>query len=199
MVDVSYQMVLSTLQTVGLLVGIFYYVLTLRNQQKNQEISQRNQKAAHETRQLQYLLEFTKETVESSHKDLKQFWGSMTAEWSDFKDYLEKYGPYTEHFNYRMSTWNRFHIAGLMVRDGLVDVKTYMEYVGDSPVKMWGKYKEIVYEYRTRLKNPVMYLGWEILAEEIEKYRLQMGWGPVGNAVTIEDILNMKDNQTTNP
>ena len=31
MVDVSYQMVLSTLQTVGLLVGIFYYVMVPRN------------------------------------------------------------------------------------------------------------------------------------------------------------------------
>ena len=86
MAEFTYQMVLSTLQTVGLLVGISYYVLTLRNQQKNQEISLRKQKVTHETRQLQYLLEFTKETVEESYTNLKQYWDSMTAEWTDFND-----------------------------------------------------------------------------------------------------------------
>ena len=38
MVDVSYQMVLSTLQTVGLLVGIVYYLTIMRNSQKNQQM-----------------------------------------------------------------------------------------------------------------------------------------------------------------
>ena len=32
MVEITYQMVLSTLQTAGILVGISYYILTLRNQ-----------------------------------------------------------------------------------------------------------------------------------------------------------------------
>ena len=35
MVEITYQMVLSTLQTAGLLVGISYYILTQRNQQKS--------------------------------------------------------------------------------------------------------------------------------------------------------------------
>ena len=192
MVDVTYQMVLSTLQTVGLLVGIFYYVLTLRNQQKNQEISQRNQKAAHETRQLQYLLEFNKELVETTHKNLQQYWDAMTAEWTDFDDYLEKHGPYTEHFNYRMTVWNRNHITGLMIRDGLIDVKTYVEYVGQGPVLMWNKYKDIIYEYRKRFQNPIMHQGWEILASEIEKYRIEQGWGPTRNVVTMEDLFKLK-------
>jgi hypothetical protein len=39
MVDLTYQMVLSTLQTAGLLVGIFYYIMALRNQQKSQDIT----------------------------------------------------------------------------------------------------------------------------------------------------------------
>ena len=39
MAEITYQMVLSTLQTVGLLVGIFYYVITLRNQEKTRHAS----------------------------------------------------------------------------------------------------------------------------------------------------------------
>ena len=38
MAEITYQMVLSTLQTVGLLVGIFYYVMTLNYSRKNQEL-----------------------------------------------------------------------------------------------------------------------------------------------------------------
>ena len=49
MAEITYQVVLSTLQTFGLLVGIFYYVMTLRNQQKNQQL-------ALETRQAQLFM-----------------------------------------------------------------------------------------------------------------------------------------------
>ena len=38
MVDVTYQMVLSTLQTAGILVGIIYYLTIMRNSQKNQQM-----------------------------------------------------------------------------------------------------------------------------------------------------------------
>ena len=57
MAEITYQMVLSTLQTVGLLVGIFYYVTTMRNAQKtreltleSQELSQKAQEQSLETK-----------------------------------------------------------------------------------------------------------------------------------------------------
>ena len=50
MVDVRYQMVLSTLQTAGILVGIAYYIMTIRNQQKNQDMQL-------ETRQAQLFMQ----------------------------------------------------------------------------------------------------------------------------------------------
>jgi hypothetical protein len=104
----------------------------------------------------------------------------MFAEWSNFDDYMEKYGPFKdpETHSYKAFTWRRFHINGLMLRDGLIDVATYVEYLGDTPALMWKKYKGIVEEYRRGLNNPTWYLGWEILAKEIEKYREQQGWGP---------------------
>ena len=185
MVDVSYQMILSTLQTVGLLVGIYYYVMTLRNQQRNQE-------TIYETRQLQYLLEWNKDKIERTYSNIKQYENAMTAEWTDFSDYLKKYGPDTEHFNYRMNVWGNYHVTGLMSRDGLIDVKSYMEYIGDGPVMMWRKYRDIIMEYRRRFNNPVLYLGWEILAEEIDEYRISQGWGSAGGPRTTEELSNMK-------
>ena len=49
MVDITYQIVLSTLQTVALVVGIAYYLFIMRN-------SQRNQQMQLETRQAQLFM-----------------------------------------------------------------------------------------------------------------------------------------------
>ena len=52
MVDVSYQMVLSTLQTIALIVGIFYYLTIMRNQQKTRELSLQAQELTLESQEL---------------------------------------------------------------------------------------------------------------------------------------------------
>jgi hypothetical protein len=75
MVDVTYQMVLSTLQTAGLLVSIFYYITVLRNQQKNQEISLRNQEKTLES------LELTRKSQEDAlHTRQAQFFMDIYKE-----------------------------------------------------------------------------------------------------------------------
>ena len=53
MVEITYQMMLSTLQTVGLLVGIAYYITIMRNAQKTRELTLKSQEHATETRQAQ--------------------------------------------------------------------------------------------------------------------------------------------------
>ena len=45
MVEVTYQMVLSTLQTTGILVGIFYYIMTLNNTRKSQRLTLESRQA----------------------------------------------------------------------------------------------------------------------------------------------------------
>jgi uncharacterized membrane-anchored protein YhcB (DUF1043 family) len=50
MVEITYQMVLSTLQTIALIVGIAYYLIIMRNSQRNQALALRAQEQALETR-----------------------------------------------------------------------------------------------------------------------------------------------------
>jgi len=45
MVEVTYRMVLSTLQTTGILVGIFYYIMTLNNTRKSQRLTLESRQA----------------------------------------------------------------------------------------------------------------------------------------------------------
>ena len=47
MVEITYQMVLSTLQTVGLLVGITYYLIIMRNSQRAQQLQLRARRDRH--------------------------------------------------------------------------------------------------------------------------------------------------------
>ena len=54
MVEVTYQMVLSTLQTAGILAGITYYIMTLQNTKKNQQLQL-------ETRQAQLFMQVYRE------------------------------------------------------------------------------------------------------------------------------------------
>ena len=67
-----------------------------------------------------------------------------------------------------------------MIRDGLLDIKTYMEYLGDSPIQVWMKYKDIIEEFMRQFQLPTYLIGMEILAEELNKYRIKQGWGPKG-------------------
>jgi len=153
----------------GVIAGFSYYVLTVR-------ANQRNHKIATETRQIQYLQNIVQEQIEGSPEDFQEI---MSQEWSNFDDFLEKYGIGNNPRNYRIrnSIWRGYNTAGLMLRDGLIDVETYIEYLGDVPIQVWMKYGDIIREFREIFQLPCYMIGMEYLATELDKYRLKKGWG----------------------
>ena len=62
--QVTFQTIFQFLQTVGILVGVFYYVLTIRANQRNQELARKAQEQALETRQTQLFMYFHEKLVE---------------------------------------------------------------------------------------------------------------------------------------
>ena len=74
MVEITYQMVLSTLQKVGLLIGIVYYLIIMRNSQRNQQIQL-------ETRKVQLFMQIYQQIT--SEETLKASMELMTL---DIKD-----------------------------------------------------------------------------------------------------------------
>ena len=103
----------------------------------------------------------------------------MSQEWSDFDDFLDKYGigNNPENYKIRNAIWRSYNTAGLMVREGMLGVETYVEYLGDTPVQAWMKYRDIIGEFRLVFGLPKYMIGMEILADELEKYRIEQGWG----------------------
>ena len=83
MAEITYQMVLSTIQTLGLLVGIFYYIMTLQNTRKNQQIQL-------ETRQAQLFMTLHIEDITQRASESLDI--MMSLEYEDLDDFESKYG-----------------------------------------------------------------------------------------------------------
>jgi len=166
-IQATYYMVAAT----GVLVAALYYIYNIRTTQRNMKINQ-------ETRQIQILLDLNKD-INESLSSMQQWLAMRNAEWSSFDEYQTKYGPGVdpEGHSYRLNMWRRMHVMGLMVRDGLINLDTFMEYVGDSPASFWLKYGDLIKEYRIRFQFPTYFSGFEYLADEVNRYRISKGWG----------------------
>jgi hypothetical protein len=115
MVEITYQMVLSTIQTIGILVGIIYYIFSIRS-------SQRNQQMQLETRQAQLYMALLDRW--NTKEFAKQRYDSYRMEWTDLDDFREKYNRRNNSDIF--ASWNTFgrSILGLaeLKRKGLIDI-----------------------------------------------------------------------------
>jgi hypothetical protein len=155
MVDVSYQMVLSTLQTVGLLVGIFYYIMTLRNQNM--------------TRKGQLLMQtFTRVDTPQRQKALVAM---FEIKFKDFNEFLEKYGPNsgTEYWGHIGNMQLFTECLGGMVRENYIDICGVATLLGGGIVYYWSMLEPIK-EQLTSYLYPRWCVETEYLYYELLKY-----------------------------
>ena len=154
MAEITYQMVLSTLQTAGLLVGIIYYFTIMRNSQR-----------AKKSEVLWSFLQIRRE-----EKIILKFAFAMGLEWKDYDDFQNKYGRKANP-----ETWAKlwsylvmFDDIGLMVNRGVIDIKDYYELAGSSIPTLWKKYQPLIKEMRLHGDPKVM--DWlEYLVKELNK------------------------------
>ena len=157
MVEITYQMVLSILQTAGILVGIYYYVMTLRNAQKNRMIEMVFQRV--QTRNPEYfkniydanpsLLEW--DTVEEFHRKYN---------WRTTPNLIAKRG----HIFAKLNAW------GYLLREGLVDLEFLARHHNPSFIKYWWEENEPIFiDQRRRTNNPEAEKDFEFLYDEVKK------------------------------
>jgi len=173
MVEITYQMVLSTLQTLALVVGIVYYITIMRNQQKTRELALKAQEQATETRQTQMFMQIYHQV---SSKSFQRNWIElMNMEWDDYDDFERKYGSDNnpENFAMRSSIWMAMNGVGAMLLDGLIEPERLVRLVGQGSQFLWAKFKPIIYEQRVRYGMPNAYYYFEYLAETLEKELLR--------------------------
>ena len=157
MVDVSYQMVLSTLQTAGLLVGIFYYITTLRNAEKNRTkemVFRRMQ-----TRTPEYFLD----VYDASPPNF---------EWSTVEEFHEKYNPDTtpELIAKRAYVQDRLNAWGYLLREGLINIELIGRLHNPSFIQYWWECNEPIFlASRKAQNNPDFMADFEYLYNAIMK------------------------------
>lgn len=148
----------------GVVAGFSYYFITVQNTNKARKIQ---------------LLREINEFFVAEHSNLP-FYQMMNMKWDDYEDFNNKYGINAdlEFFDERTRLWRNTNYTGLLMKDGLIDISTYVQYIGDNTPIVWNKFKPIVMEMRKIYDNPELYIGWETLAAEVDKYRISKGLKP---------------------
>jgi len=164
MVEITYQMVLGTLQTVGLLVGIYYYVMTLQNTRKTQQLTLENRKAQL-WMQIQDFV-WSKETQEA----LDVIWPLKHL--SD-EEFLEKYRDdwkFRRAFTYWAYYWER---CGVLLKEGLIDIDMTVNSASGArtTIDEWEDYRNVIYKLRqSDARSKRSFNMWEYTYDSLMKY-----------------------------
>jgi hypothetical protein len=155
-IQAVYYMVAAT----GVLVAAAYYIL-------NMKASQRNMQLTLEARQTQIFLQLMN-YLKTEGKAWTKF--ILTYQWSDFDDYMKKYGPidnsdaWDEQFKHQMT----FEGIGILVNKKMIDISLVYEAYGDWVMRYWEKYQPVVVEFR-KTYGPEFCEWTEYLVSELRK------------------------------
>ena len=173
MAEITYQMLLSTIQTAGLLVGIFYYIMTLKNQQRNQELSLKAQQQTLETRQAQLFMGIYNQTVSSDYVSARTKVARL--DYSNFNDFMKIYDPDLspeakenyEALDYMISFYEGL---GVLVKEGLAPIRYVALLMAGITRRLWEKLGLVITEIREYNNQPRIASEWEYLYNELMKY-----------------------------
>ncbi len=175
MVEITYQMVLSTLQTVALIVGITYYLFIMRNSQKTRELALNAQEQALETRQTQLFMDvYRSHTTKEHQADVSEL--LLSWDWNDFDDFKEKYMVPPDNAKY-LSYFANLEGLGLLVRNGLLDANLVYDLQYVSIIMIWEKFLPIILEYREAWSTPQLWGTVEYLYDEMKRIRVERSHG----------------------
>jgi hypothetical protein len=150
-----------TLQTIGILitgisltVAAFYYIMTLRNQEK--------------ARQAQLFMQLYNRF--QSIEFHRQFNKLLEWEFNDFEDFLNKYGRENnpEAYALRGSVGGYFEGMGVLVKRGLIDVTLADDLISGAIMLFWDKFGPIYLEMRERINYPQFAEWTEYLYNQIK-------------------------------
>jgi hypothetical protein len=159
-----------TLQTIGILltgltvsIAAIYYTLTLRYTRRNQDLQL-------ETRQAQLFMNFY-ENYRSQEFRKNYYDYVFVQEWTDYDDFMEKYGPQSnmETFSGNGSVIGFFEGIGFLLKIRLIDIQHVDELLRNSFLLFWRRFEPYLIGSREALQLEV-YPNIEYLANELQKY-----------------------------
>jgi hypothetical protein len=164
MVEITLPIMLQILQTAGILVGIAYYLVIMRNTQKTRELALNAQEQTLETRQAQLFMQLYSQWTGGIRKQ----WEKMRLwEWDDYDDYMEKFGDLESHMDV-MTVGAFFEGIGVIVKRKLIEPSFVDDLFSGAIIRFWEKTHDIAMELRERLNYPQTYEHVEYLYHQIK-------------------------------
>ena len=161
---------MATIETISIVftgisisLAAFYYINTLRNTRRNQELHL-------ETRQAQLFTQLSSEF--RSAENLRLYGKALQMTWDDYDDFVKKYGLEEWEERVPFGHMNLFYEEiGVLLEEGLIDVNLVIKLIGGTFRLYWEKFEPIVLERRIRDNNPTYFDKMEYLYNEIKKLR----------------------------
>jgi len=170
MVEITLPIILQIVQTVGILVGIIYYITIMINQQRTREQSFKAQEEAEKTRQrdivfqrLQgYSLEYAKAFI-----DVASF-----TDWETVDEFREKYGRITnpQAFAKFIYITRVYEFAGILIMENVADPELIFRlYPPGAVISLWETFSPYIQDVRNIRNSPDRNGAFEYLYNEAKK------------------------------
>jgi hypothetical protein len=184
MIEITLPIVLQIVQTLGILVGIIYYITIMRNTQKtreltlqSQELTRKAQEQTLETRQTQIFMQIFQHL--NSEESLKSWAELVNQIIPDHDEFLMKYDSRVNpaHYAKRASHWYAYNTIGELLQSGLIELDLLIRLKLDTQViLMWENWEEIIRATRVKENIPDIWDGFEFLYNEMKKFRSSRGY-----------------------
>jgi len=144
---VELETALSILQTVSIIIGVFYYIM----------------------RQAQVFMALYRQFNDPEFVKRKSRVANF--EFTDFEDYDRKFGPQSnsEEFDDHFSVATFYEGIGILIKRGLIDPGLIDDMMSDSVLTFWVKYRDVFYGIRRKYNQPTAAEHIEYLYESILK------------------------------
>ena len=153
MAEITYQMILSTIQTVGLLVGISYYILSLRNQSKARKTQV----------YLQMVNKFSEPYMNEAQGKVADF------EWATADDFMVDWKNPERRVTIGIEgAW--YEGLGVLVKENLLDIRIVALLMTGLVIRFWDKLIPVIDEVREVHLGPRFWIETEYLYNQLKKY-----------------------------
>jgi hypothetical protein len=163
---ITFQTVFQFLQTASIMVGITYYVLTLRNQRRNQEETL-------ETRQAQFYMQIYNQGV-NDRNFIEAFLRIQSLEWSNSQEFLETINyenPETRENAIALTTLVGYYEGvGTLVKENMLSIRWIALLFGSWTRIFCEKIKPVAEDARVHNKAPRTFSETEYLYNELMRY-----------------------------
>jgi len=145
----------------------FYYIMTLRNAQRTQEMQL-------ETRQTQIFMQIYQQL---NSEDSFRTWAElMNIECENYDEFLRKYDSVVnpDSLGKRSHIWWSYHTIGVLLQDGIIEPELVYRLMGPLIIMQWQKWSGIIEDSRQGENVPESLWGFEYLYIEMNKLREQL-------------------------